>query len=188
VIHTDDVTVNADNSAPNPDVPPSLRVPRPDESTLLDELTMLRAWLEHLRGSAEYKLEGLDYEQLRWKPGPTANSLGGIVMHMGYGERMWLRVIFAGEKMDLSWTADRYAPTFLVPDGWGVEEVLAFFRTECANADGVLDAAQSLDEPSKATIRPTTLRWILTHMVEETARHMGHMDITRELIDGRIGR
>jgi Protein of unknown function (DUF664) len=109
VIHTDDVTVNADGSAPNPDVSSSLRVPRPDESALLDEMTMLRAWLEHLRGSAEYKLEGLDYEQLRWKPGPTANSLGGIVMHMGYGERMWIQVVFAGEKMDLSWTADRYA-------------------------------------------------------------------------------
>ena len=180
--------VNADGSDPSPESPPSLRVPRPDESVLVGEMTMMRGWLDHLRQSAIYKLEDLDHDQLRWKPAPTANSLGGIVMHTAYGERLWLRVIFAGETMDTSWTRDRYAPTFLVPDGWGVDEVVAFHEAEIAACDAVLDAAVSIEAPSKGPLRPTTLRWILSHLVEDRARHVGHMDITRELIDGRIGR
>ena len=149
---------------------------------------MLRGWLAHLRGSAVYKLEDLDAEQLRWRPSPTANSLGGIVMHLGYAERLWLRVVFAGEEMDLSWTKDRSAPTFVVPDGWAADDVVSFYRAETAAADSILDAANSLDAPSAAEMRPTTLRWIVTHLVEEIARHVGHMDITRELLDGRTGR
>src|SRR4029077_9772543 len=107
-------THNADGSDPRPQVRPTLHVSRPDESAPADEMTMVRGWLDHLRGGV-YKLEGLDAEHLRWRPTPTANSLGGIVMHLGYAER-------------------------------------------------------------------------LTHLVEEIARHAGHMDITRELIDGRTGR
>jgi uncharacterized damage-inducible protein DinB len=180
--------VNADGSDPNPDARPSLRVPRPDEALLVDEMTMMRGWLDHLRGSALYKLEGLDYDQLRWKPAPTANSLGGIVIHNAYGDRFWVRVIFAGESMDISWTENRYAHTYLVPDGWGVNEVVAFHNEEMAAVDAVLDAAAAIEAPSAGSLRPTNLRWILSHMVEERARHCGHMDITRELIDGRIGR
>ena len=169
-------------------VPPKLQVPRPDESSAADEMTMLRGWLGHLRGSAIFKLDGLDDDQLRWRPTPAANSLGGIVVHLGYAERFWLRVVFAGEEIDISWTDDGYAPTFVVPDGWSVDDVVAFYRSETAATDAVLDGAASLDLPSRGTLRPTTLRWIVTHLVEELARHVGHIDITRELLDGRTGR
>lgn len=184
----DAVSHNADGSDPSATVPPSLQVPRPDEQAPADEMTMLRGWLTYLRGSALHKLVGLDDEQLRWKPTPTANSLGGIVMHLGYSERLWLRVVVEGEPMDLSWTENRYAPTFVVPDGWSQQRVADFYRNETDRADDVLDRADSLDQRSKAEMRPTTLRWALTHLVEEVARHCGHMDITRELIDGSTGR
>jgi uncharacterized damage-inducible protein DinB len=147
-------------------------------------MTMSRAWLTHLRESAIFKLEDLDDEQLRWKPAPAANSLGGIVVHLGYAERQWLRAIFAGEPMDTSWREHM----FEVPDGWSVDEVVAFYRSESAAADAVLDEADSMDLPSSGNLRPTTLRWVVTHMIEEIARHVGHMDITRELLDGRTGR
>jgi uncharacterized damage-inducible protein DinB len=161
-----------------------LRVPRPDESTPADEMTMARGWLNHLRQSALFKLEDLDDDQLRWRPAPTANSLGALVVHLGYAERLWLRAIFAGEDMDMSWRAHM----FEVPDGWSLEDVVTFYRSEMAAADDVLDRAGSFDLPSAADIRPTTLRWIVTHVLEEIARHVGHMDITRELLDGRTGR
>ena len=161
-----------------------LRVPRPDESTPADEMTMARGWLNHLRQSALFKLEDLDDDQLRWRPAPTANSLGAIVVHLGYAERLWLRAIFAGEDMDMSWRAHM----FEVPDGWSLDDVVTFYRSEMAAADDVLDRAGSFDLPSAADIRPTTLRWIVTHLLEEIARHVGHMDITRELLDGRTGR
>jgi hypothetical protein len=164
--------------------PPEMSVARPDEATPADEMTMARAWLVHLRESIRFKLEGLDAEQLRWRPAPTANSLGAIAVHCGYAERLWLRAIFAGESMDMGWRAHM----FELPDGWSVADVVAFHRAETAAADAVLDAAPSFDLPSRGPVRPTTLRWVVFHLIEEIARHAGHMDITRELIDGRTGR
>jgi len=161
-----------------------LAVPRPDEAAPAGEMTMARAWLTHLREGVIYKLDGLTAEQLRWAPAPTANSLGQIAVHLGYAERLWFRAIFAGEEMDMGWRSRM----FELPDGWGAGEIVSFYRGETAAADAVLDAAESFDLPSRGKMRPTTLRWVVVHMIEETARHAGHMDITRELIDGRIGR
>src|SRR5215469_9163685 len=132
--------------------PPELAVPRPPESAPLDEMPMARAWLQHLRDSAVFKLEGLDAEQLCWRPSPAANSLGVIVVHLGYAERLWIRAIFAGEAMDMQWRQHMF------------------------------------ELPSAGDLRPTTLRWAVFHLIEETARHLGHMDITRELLDGTTGR
>jgi uncharacterized damage-inducible protein DinB len=166
------------------ETPPKLSVPRPEESVPRDEMPMARAWLQHLRDSAVFKLEGLDPQQLRWRPSPTANSLGVIVVHLGYAERLWVRAIFAGEPMDMEWRSHM----FELPDGWGYEEIVGFYREETARVDAVLDRATSFDLPSAGALRPTTLRWAVLHLIEETARHAGHMDITRELLDGSTGR
>lgn len=165
-------------------VRPAMHTARPEETALLDEATMAHGWLEHLRRSVLYKLEGLSDSQLRWKPSPSANSLGGIAVHLGYCERLWVRAVFAGEALDLSFRSHM----FEVPDGWSVDDVADFYRTETGAADAVLDAAETFDARSLADFRPTTLRWIVVHLIEETARHAGHMDITRELIDGSTGR
>jgi hypothetical protein len=77
---------------------------------------------------------------------------------------------------------------FVLPEGWSVDDVVPFYRAETTAADAVLDRAASLDPPSAAEVRPTTLRWIVTHLLEEIARHVGHMDLTRELLDRRTGR
>jgi uncharacterized damage-inducible protein DinB len=166
------------------ETPPELHVPRPAEAVPLGEMPMARAWLDHLRESAIYKLEGLTPEQLAWRPSPTANSLGVIVVHLGYAERLWARAIFAGEPMDMDWRAHM----FEMPEGWDVDQVVAFYRAETAAADAVLDRATTFDQPSSGPMRPTTLRWVVLHLIEETARHVGHMDITRELLDGSTGR
>jgi uncharacterized damage-inducible protein DinB len=166
------------------EVPPELHVPRPEEAAPADEMTMARNWLTHLRDGAIFKLEDLDDDQLRWTPTDGANSLGQIVMHLGYFERLWVRAIFAGETMDMSWRQGM----FVVPEGWSTEDVVAFYRGETAAADAVLAGADSFDLPSKGEMRPTTLRWVVIHMIEEIARHLGHMDITRQLLDGRTGR
>jgi|SRR5580700_7610646 hypothetical protein len=163
---------------------PTLVVPRPEESEPATETDMARGWLAHLRESAIYKLEDLDDDQLRWRPAPEANSLGVIVVHLGYAERLWGRAIFAAELMDMEWRTHM----FDLPDGWTRDDVVAFYRDETAKVDRVFDAAGSFDEPSAGEFRPTTLRWVVFHLIEETARHVGHMDITRELVDGRTGR
>jgi uncharacterized damage-inducible protein DinB len=159
-------------------------VPRPEESRPLDEIDMARGWLQHLRDSAIFKVEGLDPTQLRWTPAPAANSLGVLVVHLGYTERLWLRAVSAGEPMDMAWRAHM----FELPESWGAQEAVAFYREESRQADAVLEQISSLDLPSRGDLRPTTLRWAVFHLIEETARHVGHMDITRELLDGTIGR
>lgn len=164
--------------------PPELHTPRPAEADPADEMTMARGWLTHLRESCIYKLADLDDEQIRWKPAPTANSLGTLVMHLGYAERLWVRAIFAGEEMDMAWRSQM----FDLPDDWSVADVVSFYRAETAAVDLVLDQATSFDQPSAADFRRTTLRWAVLHLIEETARHAGHMDITRELLDGHTGR
>jgi uncharacterized damage-inducible protein DinB len=179
--------VPADGGRPGPGDPgrrPDLRTPRPDEAAATDEVTSARGWLTHLRESVLFKIEGLDTGQLRWRPAPTANSAGAIVVHLGYAERLWFRAVFAGQEMDLSWRQHM----FDLPAGWGAPEVTAFYRAEIEAADAVLDAEASFDVPSRAPFRPTTLRWAVVHMIEETARHAGHLDITRELLDGQTGR
>jgi hypothetical protein len=145
---------------------------------------MARRWLQHLRESAIYKAESLGDHQLRWRPARTANSLGQLLVHLGYAERLWLRAIFDGEVMDMGWRGRM----FELPDGWTAEDAVAFYRAECLAADAVLDSARSFDEPSRGPLRPTTLRWVVFNLIEETARHVGHMDITRELLDGSVGR
>jgi hypothetical protein len=119
-----------------------------------------------------------------WKPAAAANSLGVIVVHLGLSERIWLRAIGAGERMDMAWRGHM----FELPDGWRAEEAVAFYRQESARADAVLDQEATLDPPSRGEFRPTTFRWAVFHLIEETARHVGHMDITRELLDGHVGR
>jgi uncharacterized damage-inducible protein DinB len=179
--------VNADQPTDptrGPEGPPMLSVPRPDEPTPADEMTMDRNWLQYLRDCVMFKVDGLDDDQLRWAPTETANSPGQLVVHLGYAERLWFRSIFAGENMDMAWRQHM----FEIPGGWGVDQVVAFYRAESAAVDAVLDGETSFDAPSRAEWRPTTLRWAMVHVIEETARHLGHMDITRELIDGRTGR
>src|SRR5580704_1727599 len=102
-----------------PEAPPDMTVPRPPESEPADEITMTRAWLVHLRDSAIFKLQDLDDEQVRWRPAPTANSLGVIVTHLGFAERLWIRAIFAGEPMDMAWRTHM----FDLPDGWSVPDI-----------------------------------------------------------------
>lgn len=80
------------------------------------------------------------------------------------------------------------AHMFELPEGWGTENISAFYRAESTLADAALERVASLDLSSAGEFRPTTWRWALFHMIEETARHAGHMDFTLELLDGSTGR
>ena len=86
--------------------------------------------------------------------------------------------------------ADDNSVEFSVDPGDTVESIIAFYQEECRVAQEITGAAGSLDQLS-ARCTPVrevvSLRWLLTHMLEETARHAGHLDLMRELIDGRIG-
>jgi len=109
--------------------------------------------------------------------------------HLAYGERYMFRIVFAGEQLVFDYASDGAASnTEVGPTATG-ESVQDFYARETALADAAI-AGASLDTWSRADYlgSPTTLRWLLAHVIEETARHAGHLDITRELMDGTTRR
>jgi uncharacterized damage-inducible protein DinB len=157
------------------------------------ELEMLTGWLEHHRGILIWKCEDLTAEQLRQRAVPPSSlSLLGLVRHMAEVERGWFRAVFLGE--DVPDLYDRSADEDAdFNDVDQADPAAAFddFEKECAASRLVLAQAASLDElskrPSERTGQPWSLRWIVTHMIEEYARHNGHADLLRERVDGRTG-
>lgn len=156
-----------------------------------DELTSLLEWLEYEREAVINKLDGLTEEQARFQPAATANSLLALVNHLTYVEHWWLYECFLGKDPLLpDIFADDRDADFKPPADQTIEFTVKRYREECARSDEIARAAVSIDDVArheKYAKAGLTLRWILVHMVEETARHAGHADITRELIDGAIG-
>ena len=160
-----------------------------DPPFVADERSSMRAWLRYQRESMIAKLDGLTEEQARWTPAPTANSLLGLVNHLAFVEHWWFHECFAGKPMELP---DVYAggdrdADFKPPADQTIAFTVDRYRTECARSDAIEHAAESLDDMAAHEKRKPSLRWIMVHMIEETARHAGHADITRELIDGSTG-
>jgi uncharacterized damage-inducible protein DinB len=147
---------------------------------------MLEGFLDWLRGVVEHKLDGLARTQMVEVRMPSGTTMLGIVKHLASAEHLWFRHRFLGEP-DSGWDSDE---TFRITESDTVASVLDRYRTVCASARVVVDDASSLDAVA-AVAHPiygmVTLRWILVHMIEETARHAGHLDILRELTDGRTG-
>ena len=157
------------------------------------EREMLTGWLEHHRGILIWKCEGLAAEQLRRRAVPPSTlSLLGLVRHMAQVERAWFRQVFLGEDVpDLyDGSADADAD-FNDVDQADPAEAFSAFERECAASRQVVAQASSLDVLSKQAAERTgqswSLRWIVTHMIEEYARHNGHADLLRERVDGSTG-
>ena len=152
----------------------------------LPERELLDVYLDYHRATLLWKLEGLDDEQLRRRLLPSATSLLGLVKHLTNVERWWFTVVFRGEgerspreQADPDWD-------FRVEPDETTEQILQGYRDECDRSRRAIVGA-SLDEAARRDHPKPSLRWILTHMIEETARHNGHADVVRELIDGVTG-
>jgi uncharacterized damage-inducible protein DinB len=157
------------------------------------EREMLAGWLDHHRAILLWKCEGLSAGQLRQRAVPPSTlSLLGLLRHMAQVERGWFREVFLGEDLpDLyDFSADPDAD-FNAVDSADPEEAFRAFEQECAAAREIVTQAADLDvlskKPSERTGQLFSLRWIVTHMIEEYARHNGHADLLRECIDGVTG-
>jgi hypothetical protein len=121
---------------------------------------------------------------------PTGMSPLGILKHLGWVERGWFRETFAGEDVESIDSDGDNSAEFAIGGGDTVESVIAFYRSEVEQARRIARDAPSLDAVSarETSLRErVSLRWIMVHMLEETARHAGHLDLMREEIDGRVG-
>jgi uncharacterized damage-inducible protein DinB len=151
------------------------------------ERPTLDGFMDWYRQVAINKVDGLSLEDATRVMTPTGMSPLGIVKHLTWAEAGWFRVTFAGEDVPEEVSND---DSFRVAPGDTIESVVAAYRDECDHSRRVVARAPSLDALSVGESKYrglTSLRWILVHMIEETARHAGHLDIMREQIDGRTG-
>lgn len=149
------------------------------------ELDTALAFLRFARHCLIKKTEGLSAEQLRRRLVATETTLVGLVQHMTVGERYWFGHHVAGRYRDTAWDF-----SMDVPAGRSPEDVLADYRAACDDSDAVIAGVADLDTLTALPVNGErrTLRWVFAHATSETARHAGHADILRELIDGTTGR
>lgn len=156
------------------------------------ERESLTSWLQYHRDTLALKCEGLDPERLcRRSVPPSTMTLIGLVRHMAEVERSWFRRVLAGESDEqagpIYYSADNRDGDFDDVDPATVDDAFATWRAECDRAD-VIAASLDLDDiRRKRGGGEMSVRWVLTHMIEEYARHNGHADLLREAIDGTTG-
>ena len=177
---------------------PSDDDPREHRPRLGDERTTLVESLRKQRLTLEIKCAGLDAPAMaRRSVEPSTMSLLGLVRHLAEGERETFRVMMAGQDVPRLYCSDTDRDGDFdgaVPDPRIVAQAWEAWRAEVDFATRFVAEASSLDITGNDPLNrhgsgggPMSLREVLVGMIEEYARHMGHVDLLRERIDGRIG-
>lgn len=165
-----------------------------DPSETHERLALL-TYLEAQRGVVLSVVDGLDEEAWHRPVLPSGWTPAGMVAHLGGAERHWFQWVLTGTDVEQPGDKDLppYDPHAAFVSELPSTEVVARYRAQCARSDAViavtpLSAAPRGRHGGRRGEEPPDLRWIVLHMIEETARHAGHLDIARELIDGTTGR
>jgi uncharacterized damage-inducible protein DinB len=162
---------------------------RQEPPYLLQDRPMLEAWLEFHRTTLLLKCEGLDDAARKSRPVPSSLlSLHGLLRHMAEVERNWFRRVLLSEPETPSiWYDPAVEDSELVPlDDADWDDDVAAWEAECETGRQAA-AARELTDTGIRRGETVSLRWIYVHMIEEYARHNGHADLIRELIDGSVG-
>jgi uncharacterized damage-inducible protein DinB len=145
-----------------------------------DERELLLGWLGYLRLAVVRKVEGVTDKQSRWTPDGKLISLIGVVSHLTNVEWRWIDGGMQGAPVS------RHESEFRPGRSLPLDRALSAYRARWEATDRYVRSAPSLDETCQR--QPgTNLRWVLIHLINETARHAGHADATRELLDGTVG-
>lgn len=165
--------------------------PRHDRAA--DERVTLLQFLELYRAIARRKAEGLTREQMNRTVGASPLTIASLVKHLAFVEDIWFTVRFAGAPFGAPWDTAPFADD---PD-WDIhsaaddqpEALFSLFEEACERSR-LVERAASLDDHGVVPDgdgAPVSLRWILVHLIEEYARHVGHLDFLREAVDGSVG-
>jgi uncharacterized damage-inducible protein DinB len=153
-----------------------------------EEKESLQVALERHRDAVLWKLEGLGDDDLRRQMTPSGTSLLGLVKHLAAVEYGWFCDTFGREAEPMPFDEDDPDADLRIRPDETTDEVLAFYGRARAAADRAIDELEVEDTGTAWFGETVTMRWVLIHMVEETARHAGHADIIREQLDGQTGR
>jgi hypothetical protein len=160
-----------------------MTVTRTRPATDTDEITTLTQMLDFLRATVVHKVSGLsDADAFTAVVPPSTLTPAGIVKHMSVVERWWFSVDFANADVPEPTPGGHFE---LEPDDT-LSALVAEYLAECERSRQAI-ADESLDEMARGKDVHFNLRYALLHMIEETARHCGHLDLLRERIDGETG-
>lgn len=159
-----------------------------------DERVQLIGWLDLQRSFVRMKCEGLSEEDAHRKVLETSPlmTMAGLVAHLRWNEYSWFQLNLMGvpNTGQTPWTEGGHDDAEMFVDDIPLAQLLDEYDAECKRSNETiaelpLDAVEQ--GPYAAKGEAASLRYILCHMLEETARHLGHMDIIRELVDGKTG-
>jgi len=156
---------------------------------MLKEIESYVSFLNDLRGQVKTLLEGLPKEALDWRPldgqGELAtNSLAVMTIHLAGSEAFWIKEIIGRQPIQ----RDRDAE--FVIKGLGFAELAAKLEAGAKNSTAILSSltASQLEETRKFRDRTVTVRWAILHVIEHFAMHIGHMQLTRQLWQAKLGK
>lgn len=164
---------------------------RTDMPATGDERATLVTFLDYVRDTARAKCAELSEDHARSAPlpGSPLMTLSGVVNHLRWVEYWWFDVVFLGQDDEGPWTDEDPDREMRIALDFPVTDLLADYAAQNARHRDLV-AAHSLEDLAQRPIRDgrrVNLRWILMHLIEETARHNGHLDILREMADGTKG-
>jgi hypothetical protein len=159
-----------------------------------DERTQLTGWLDLQRSFVRMKCVGLGEEDAHRKLLPTSPlmTVAGLVSHLRWNEYAWFQLNLIGvpDTGQTPWTEGGHPDAEMLVDDVPLNQLLDEYDAECRRSNETI-AGLELDVveqgPYAAKGEAASLRYVLCHMIEETARHVGHLDILREILDGRTG-
>jgi hypothetical protein len=152
------------------------------------ERELLEAHIEFCRQTVIYKVTGVTKADGIKRLGPTATSVLGLLRHLTEVEYWWFQDRFVGDPYTDSRSSESEPDgEFIIAEGDTVESLLQGYKDACENSRKI-SLGRSLDDvavhPRPRDDMQPSLRWIYLHLIDETARHAGHLDIYRELLDG----
>ncbi|MDY7101773.1 MAG: DinB family protein [Actinomycetota bacterium] len=163
---------------------PIERIP-PDEA--VEERSTLNQRLDFLRATVARKASGLTEEQARNTAlAPSELCIAGVVKHLTGVERFWFSIDFAGFDLPRPWPEDDPHGCFPLSEDDTIDGLVDAYLAECERSRQAIDGA-ALDAMAQGPEMTFNLRYALVHMIEETARHCGHLDLLREHLDGSTG-
>jgi uncharacterized damage-inducible protein DinB len=147
-----------------------------------DERELLLSWLGYLRGAVVRKVDGLSDEDGHWTPDGRLIPLLGILNHLTHVEWRWIDGGMLGKEVS------RHEEEFHPGPELTIEAALAAYRDQAGATDATVRSMPNLEVPCiRGKYKGRDLRWVLIHLINETARHAGHADAVRELLDGTTG-
>ena len=159
-----------------------------------DEKTLLLNYIAQQRDGIRNAAYGLTDEQARLTPTAGTLSIGGLVKHVASVERHWIDMVLqVTDDRPMEEKTAGYADGFALGKDESLAEVLAVYEKTAKRTEEVLAGIDDLDQAVPvpqgvpwfpADLEAWSVRWVLLHLIEETARHAGHADIVRESIDG----